>query len=95
MVSVFAAMQGYTVCVEVGEQTRASFLAQFPMNSGTFQAVCWATWTQLLEEGAQLSCSQHWPPGVLLLFRKLHNDLAVHQLNLALFGFFLKSIHPK
>lgn len=67
MVSMFAAMQVYTVCVGVGEQTRASFLAQSPMISGTFQAVYRAAWTQLLEESAQLSCSQHWPPGVSLL----------------------------
>lgn len=91
---MFAAMQAYTVCVGVGEQTRASFLAQSPMISGTFQAVYRAAWTQLLEESAQLSCSQHWPPGVSLLFGKLHNDLAVHPLNLALFGYFLKSLHP-
>lgn len=90
---MFAAMQAYTVCVEVGEQTRTSFLAS-PMISGTFQAVYKATWTRLLEESAQLSCSQHWPPGVSLLFGKLHNDLAVHLLNLALFGCFLKSLHP-
>lgn len=38
VVSVSAAMQVHTVCTEVGEESRVSFLAQFPVISGTFQA---------------------------------------------------------